>query len=155
MREASHEKRQLGRSERDDPEYILRGKTLRVYLYLLRRKQVRGISEVQHALGFSSPSIAVHHLEKLLRLGVVMKDEFGQYKLEKKIDVNVLQGFVSMGSIILPRLAFYAGFFLVVAIAYLIVNLDYLDLLAVVGTVGAAAVFCYESWRSWRKKPFQ
>ncbi len=54
-------------SGRNDPEYVLRGKTLKVYLYLLRHKQARGVSEVQHALGFSSPSIAVHHLDKLLR----------------------------------------------------------------------------------------
>src|SRR6266571_7462148 len=101
-------------SGRNDPEYVLRGKTLKVYLYLLRHKQARGVSEVQHALGFSSPSIAVHHLDKLLRLGVVSKDEFGSYILERKIDSSILQGFVNIGSLILPRFAFYAGFFLVI-----------------------------------------
>jgi hypothetical protein len=142
-------------TERNDAEYALRGKTLAVYMYMIRRKEAEGISEVQHALGFSSPSIAAHHLDKLLRLGVVSKDEFGRYHLERKIDVSVLQAFVSVGSLFLPRFAFYAGFFLIISIAYILFNINYLDFFAVVGTVGAVVVFFYESWRSWRKKPFQ
>lgn len=141
--------------ERSDPEYILRGNTLRVYLYLVKHEHARGVSEVQHSLGFSSPSIAAHHLEKLLRLGVVTKDEFGAYNLEKKIDVSILQGFVKVGSLLLPRFAFYAGFFLVITIGYLIFNLSYLDFFALVGTIGSVAVFFYESWRSWSKRAFQ
>lgn len=147
--------KQVKPSERNDPEYILRGKTLKVYMHLLRHKQAKGISEVQHALGFSSPSIAVHHLEKLLRLGVLSKDEFGNYNLEKKIDVSLLQGFINVGSLVLPRFAFYAGFFLVISIAYVILNLGYLDFFALIGTFGALGVFLYEAWRSWRKRPFQ
>jgi len=141
--------------ERNDLEFALRGKTLSVYLYLLKHKQAEGISEVQHALGFSSPSIALHHLEKLLKLGVVTKDEYGRYNLEKKVDVSILQGFFSIGSVILPRFAFYAGFFLVISIAYLVLNLNNLDFLATVAMMGTVAVFFYESWRSWRRRPFQ
>jgi hypothetical protein len=149
------DKEQVESQKRIDPDYALRGKTLAVYLYFLRYKHARGISEVQHAFGFSSPSIAAHHLEKLLRLGVVTKDEFGSYNLEKKVDVGILQGFVNIGSLILPRFAFYAGFFLVISVSYILLNLHYLDFFALVGTIGAVAVFLYESWRSWRGKPFQ
>src|SRR5205807_269328 len=142
-------------SERTDIEYVLRGKTLNVYMYVLRHKQARGISEVQHALGFSSPSIAAHHLEKLVRLGVVTKDEFGSYVLEKKIDASILQGFINIGGVILPRFSFYAGFFLVMSVAYVLFNLSYLDFFALVGTVGAVVVFFYEAWRSWTRRPFR
>jgi len=122
--------RRSNRTQRKvDPEYVLRGKTLRVYLYFLKNKEARRISQVQRALGFSSPNIAVHHLEKLLRLGVVSKDEFGRYKLKKKVDVTITQGLVNIGSVVLPRFAFYGGFFLVIAIAYMIFNLNYLDFL--------------------------
>jgi hypothetical protein len=145
----------MGSARRVDPEYLMRGKTLAVYIYFLRRKEASGISEVQHALGFSSPSIAAHHLEKLQGMGVLSKDQFGRFILEKKIDVSILQGFVSIGSAVLPRFAFYAGFFIVIAIAYLILNLNYLDSLSLIGTVGAAVVFVYESWRSWSRRPFQ
>lgn len=145
----------LGPAEKADPEYVLRGKTLRVYLYFLKYKQARGISEIQHALGFSSPSIAVHHLEKLQRLGVVSKDEFGSYSLEKKIDVSILQGFTNIGSLILPRFAFYVGFFLILTVSDVIINLGYLDFLATVGLIVAVLVFFYESWRFWKNRPFQ
>lgn len=145
----------MGISEKADPEYVLRGKTLRVYLYFLKYKQARGISEIQHALGFSSPSIAVHHLDKLQKLGVLSKDAYGSYALEKKIDVSMLQGFTNVGSLILPRFAFYAGFFLIIAVSYVILNLAYLDFLAAAGLTGAVIVFFYESWRFWKKRPFQ
>jgi hypothetical protein len=49
-------------AERNDPEFLLRGKMLKVHLYLLKRKESSGISEVQNALSFSSPSLASHHL---------------------------------------------------------------------------------------------
>ncbi|MGH2637757.1 MAG: ArsR family transcriptional regulator, partial [Rhabdochlamydiaceae bacterium] len=100
----------------DDPEFVLKGKTLDIYLYLLRHKDSAGISEIQKALGFSSPSIASHHLEKLVKLGVASKDaELGKFALVRKVDIRVLQGFVNVGTLILPRFAFYASLFLVIA----------------------------------------
>lgn len=141
-------------AERNDPEFALRGKTLKVYLYLLKRKESSGISEVQNALSFSSPSVASHHLEKLVRLGVVSKDELGRFNLEKKVDISILQGFTNVGRVIIPRFAFYLGFFLVIAIAYVVLNVANLNFLALVGTVGAVVIFSYESWRAWKRKPF-
>jgi predicted DNA-binding transcriptional regulator len=45
-------------------ESALKGKTLIVYWYLLQQPtHTVGIREVQRALGFSSPSIAVHPLK--------------------------------------------------------------------------------------------
>ncbi len=150
----SNHGRQLQPSEKDEPDYVLRGKTFKVYLYLLRHKQATGISEIQHALRFSSPSIALHHLEKLARLGVVSKDEFGRFNLEKKVDIGVLRGFANVGSVFIPRFAFYAGFFIVITLAYVILDLNSLSILALVGTAGAVSAFCYESWRVWRRRPF-
>jgi len=140
--------------EKTDPEFVLKGKTLKVYLYFLRHKEAPGISEVQHALGFSSPSVASHHLEKLIRLKVVAKDEFGRFLLEKKIDISVLQGFANISGVLLPRFSFYAGFFLVISISYVVLNLRQLNLLALIGTVGSFMIFSYESWRSWKNRPF-
>ena len=140
--------------DKDDPENVLKGKTLTVYIYFLKRREASGISEIQHALGFSSPSIAAHHLEKLVRLGVLSKDQFGKFILEKKVDVAILQGFANFGGLILPRFLFYAGFFLTVGIAYLTLNSDALSLLALFGTMGAVIVFFYEAWRAWKRRPF-
>jgi len=135
-------------------EYELRGKTLKVYLYLLRQGKPVGVREVQRSLGFSSPSVAFHHIEKLTRLGVIEQDKLGDYVIGKKVDPGILQAFVNVGRFSLPRLGFYAVFFTTVAVAYLVANIDSLDLYAVVGTVGGAAAFWFEAVRIWRRKPF-
>ena len=40
-----------------------------MYLYLLRHGRAMGVREIQKALDFSSPSVAFHHLDKLVELG--------------------------------------------------------------------------------------
>lgn len=135
-------------------EYALRGKTLTVYLYLLKHGKAIGVREIQKALGFSSPSVAFHHLDKLVGLGVVEKDEYERYVLAKKVDVGILHSFVSIGGLTLPRLGFYAAFFTTIAAAYILLNRSSLDLYAIIGTLGGSAVFWYEAWRVWRRKPF-
>ena len=140
--------------QRDKIEYELRGKTLKVYLYVLKQGKPIGVREVQRELGFSSPSVAYHHIEKLTRLAIIEQDNLGNYVLSKKVDPGILQAFVNVGKFSLPRLGFYAVFFTTVAAAYVVVDYSYLDLYALVGTVGAAAAFWIEAVRIWRRKPF-
>jgi predicted DNA-binding transcriptional regulator len=144
----------LSESERERVDYELRGKTLTVYLYLLKHGKAVGVREIQKELGFSSPSVAFHHLDKLVDLGVVEKDEYERYVLAKKVDTGILHSFVSIAGLTLPRLGFYAAFFTTIAVAYLLLNRNSLDLYALIGTIGGAAIFWYEAWRVWRRKPF-
>jgi hypothetical protein len=144
----------LSEAQRDRVDYELRGKTLQVYLYLLKYGKAVGVREIQKELGFSSPSVAFHHLDKLVGLGVVEKDEYERYVLARKVDSGILHSFVSIGGLTLPRLGFYAAFFTTITAAYLYFDRYFLDLYAVVGTIGAVAVFWYEAWRVWRRKPF-
>ncbi|MDG6953853.1 MAG: hypothetical protein JRN33_02570 [Nitrososphaerota archaeon] len=144
----------MSQPSRDRVDYELRGKTLTVYLYVLKHGKAIGVREVQKALGFSSPSVAFHHLDKLVGLGVVERDEYDRYVLAKKVDVGILHSFVSVGGVTLPRLGFYAAFFTTIAAAYLLLERGSLDLYALIGTVGGAGVFWYEAWRVWRRKPF-
>jgi predicted DNA-binding transcriptional regulator len=144
----------LSEASRERVEYELRGKTLTVYLYLLKHGKAVGVREVQKELGFSSPSVAFHHLDKLVDLGVVEKDQYDRYVLARKVDTGILHSFVSIGGINLPRLGFYAAFFSTIAAAYLLINHAALDVYALIATVGGAAVFWYEAWRVWRRKPF-
>ncbi len=141
-------------AQRARVDYQLRGKTLQVYLYLLRYGKAVGVREIQKELGFSSPSVAFHHLDKLVDLGVVEKDQYARYVLAMKVDSGILHSFVSIGRLTLPRLGFYAAFFTTIAFAYLFANRNLLDLYALIGTVGGAAIFWYEAWRVWRRKPF-
>ena len=144
----------MSQPSRDRVDYELRGKTLTVYLYVLKHGKAIGVREVQKALGFSSPSVAFHHLDKLVGLGVVEKDEYDRYVLAKKVDVGILHSFVSVRGVTLPRLGFYAAFFTTITAAYLLLDRGSLDLYALIGTVGGAGVFWYEAWRVWRRKPF-
>ena len=139
---------------RDEIEYGLKGKTFQLYVYLLRHGSAVGIREVQRELGFSSPSVASHHMDKLLGLGIVEQDNFGRYVLVRKVDVGVLQSFASVGGMTLPRLGFYAPFFTVIAVASLLLTPASINLYTFVGTVGGAAAFWYEAWRTWRRRPF-
>src|SRR5207245_11702239 len=67
-------------------ESELKGVTLRVYWHILgSKKQVVGVRAVQRALGLSSPSVALHHLEKLRGLGLLDKDSTGEYHLVEQV----------------------------------------------------------------------
>lgn len=144
----------MGGVEREKIEYELRGKTLSVYMYLLKNGSAVGVREVQKALGFSSPSVAFHHLDKLVNLGIVEKDQYDRYVLSKKVDPGILQAFVNVGGLTLPRLGFYAAFFTTIAATYIVTNLGSIDLYAGICSVGGSAVFWYETWRVWRRRPF-
>jgi len=135
-------------------DYELRGKTLTVYLYLLKHGKAVGVREIQKSLGFSSPSVAFHHLDKLVGLGVVEKDQYDRYVLARKVDTGILNSFVSIAGLNLPRLGFYAAFFTTIALAYILLNRASLDIYALIGTIGGSAIFWYEAWRVWRRKPF-
>ena len=141
-------------AEREKIEYELRGKTLKIYLYMLRQGKPVGVREVQRDLQLSSPSVAFHHIEKMVRLGVVEQDPLGNYVIAKKVDPGILQAFVNVGKFSLPRVGFYAVFFSTIAVAYVLTNLDLLDVYALIGTIGGAAVFWYELLRIWKRKPF-
>jgi len=84
-------------------EAKLRGRTLLVYWFLLRSPRLSvGVREVQRALGFSSPSVAAHHLEKLVSLGLVEKRVTGEYVLRREVKVVVLRLFTRVGRFMVP-----------------------------------------------------
>lgn len=91
-------------------ESELKGKTLQVYWYLLQsRSSSVGPREVARSLGFSSPSVALHHLEKLQSLGLVEKSETGEYKLVREVRVGVLRSFIKLWRLWVPRYFFLFG----------------------------------------------
>lgn len=140
--------------QEEDILYNLRGKTLKVYLHLLSSDEPVGVREVQRRLGFSSPSLALHHLEKLLNWGLVEKDNYGRYRAVKKVDVAILQPFTKIGRFMLPRFTFYATFFTTLTIAYIIQHLSSADIYALVFGLAATAAFWFEAFRTWIKRPF-
>jgi hypothetical protein len=135
-------------------ESELKGKTLLVYWYMIKQGNPVGIREVQRALKFSSPSIANHHLEKLISLNLVQKDEYGRYSLKEYVEVGMLQSFTKIGKFMLPRYSFYASFFSTLLIVYIYQYSRALDLFALSSMIIATMIFWYETIRVWRRKPY-
>jgi hypothetical protein len=136
-------------------ESVLKGNTLRVYWFLLRSPNgVVGARETQRALKFSSPALAVYHLDKLDELGLAEKTN-GEYRLIKAVNVGVLKQFVRFGAFMLPRHFLYATMFTTLLIFYLtqFKNVGFYSTFALVLGVLATAVMWYETFRAWRQKP--
>lgn len=131
----------------------LKGKTLQVYMYMIKRKEAVGVREVQRDLTFSSPSVANYHIEKLIRLALVSQDEYGRYYVVQKVQVGVLQAFVNIGGLAVPRLLFFAAFFTTMLVAYLVLSFDSLDVFAIGFAVAGAVAFWAETARVWIKRP--
>lgn len=139
-------------------ESELKGKTLLVYWYLLQQpSHMVGVREVQRALGFSSPSIAAHHLEKLQDLRLVQKKGTGEYVLEEEVKVGILRFFTRMGHFLVPRYLFYSILFSTMVTAYFMLLLVLQitpNFYAVMFGLIAVAIFWIETIRLWRTKPF-
>ena len=136
-------------------ESVLKGNTLRVYWFLLRSPNgFVGARETQRALKFSSPALAVYHLDKLDELGLAEKTN-GEYRLIKAVNVGVLKQFVRFGAFMLPRHFLYATMFTTLLIFYLtqFKNVGFYSTFALVLGVLATAVMWYETFRAWRQKP--
>jgi len=138
-------------------EAELKGTTLRVYWYALRQNGKVGVREVQRALKLSSPSVASHHLEKLMRLELLNKDATGEYILQKAVQVGFMRFFFRLGRFMLPRNLFYAVFFTSMLLGYLIFYFRTLgseQFLILTSLGSACTIFWYETARILREAPF-
>jgi hypothetical protein len=87
----------------------IEGTTFRIYLFLAKEAKPLGPRDVMRGASLSSPSVAYRHLQKLERLGLIRKNSSGQYVIAEK---QTFKGYVWVGRNLLPRLLFYAFFFL-------------------------------------------
>jgi predicted DNA-binding transcriptional regulator len=147
----------LGAPDKEDTgkvERELKGKTLQVYVYMLKKKEPVGVREIQRDLNFSSPSVANYHIEKLVSLNVVSQDEYGRYFLSQKAQISVLESFVNVGGRTIPRMSFFAAFFTTLLVAYIVLNLHSINIHAVGFAIAGAAAFWFETVRVWRRRLF-
>ena len=134
----------------------LKGNTLRAYMYVLRSAGNVGAREVQRALKFSSPTLAVYHLDKLTELGLLEK-KYGEYKLVREVKVGVLKQFMRIGRVLLPRHLFYASLFTTLLVLYgvYLVGFERVSISSVFALIfGALGVITswYETLKAWREK---
>ncbi|HXW95777.1 MAG TPA: hypothetical protein VEJ19_08730 [Nitrososphaerales archaeon] len=134
----------------------LKGNTLRVYVYALKKRRV-GVREVQRALLMSNPSLAQYHLNKLKDLGLVSENN-GEYEVVGEVKVDVMRDFLRVRTLIVPRFVFYAVVFTVFAVYLTYVGYPDFGLVPAVewfsaALAVAAAVFWYEAIRAWLSAP--
>ena len=137
-------------------ESELKGKTLLVYLHLLKQSQSSvGVREVQRALSFSSPSVAAYHLNKLQELGLVESDR-GDYRVTREIKIGVLRHFVTLGGVMLPRFLFYAVLMTTMLATYVLqfpINLSRQNVTTILMGAVPAFILWYETIKIWKQKP--
>jgi len=136
---------------------LLKGRTMSVYALLVSQGE-KGVREVQRELRFSSPSLALHHLSKLVDLDLVKKDAHGNYSVSRTVRVGSLSLFIKFGSRLLPRFLFLGTLFTAMLIVYMMFFFSWPptggDLMFVVMSIIAIFVVFYESRRIWLLKPF-
>jgi hypothetical protein len=137
-------------------EAELKGKTLQVYMYLLKSEDSGvGVREVQRALSFSSPSVASYHLNKLQDLGLA-ENKYGDYYLVKEVKIGVLKQFIGFGGIMLPRYLFYAVLLTSMFVTYLFqfpFTLTTKNISSIIIGLVPTVIFWYETVKIWREKP--
>ena len=128
----------------------LKGTTYRVLVYLLNRREPVGVRELQRDLKLSSSGLAGYHIEKLMRLGLITKNEQGNYLAVREVKADLLRATVKIRQLRLPRYLFYSVFYTTIFTTYLAFfyssNLDKLFLFTL-GITGIAFLW-YEVWRS-------
>jgi predicted DNA-binding transcriptional regulator len=136
-------------------ESSLVGSTLRMYWSLLCRKQgAIGLREIQRELGFSSPSSAVYQLDKLISLGLVQKDDMGDYIVRRVIKVGFLRDFVFVRGYPLPKSALFGALILLIDVTCfaLLISVQVqmtLSFLAMLPGLVSSLIFWYEGLRAF------
>jgi hypothetical protein len=87
----------------------LEGNTLNVYAYVVHVGKPVGTRDVTRGANLSSPSVAHRHLQKLEDLGLIERNQYGNYTLKEKTGVS---GYIWVGKTLVPRLLFYSFFFM-------------------------------------------
>ena len=126
--------------------------TFRVYIYMMKAKDATA-REVYRALGMSSPSLALLHLDKLVSLGLVEKER-GDYHIVSTQRIGMLKFFYLVGRWFIPRTFFYFLFFASMAGVFLFLlseNQGYLIPAAV--SLLSALVNLYETLSFYRLLP--
>ena len=136
----------------------LEGNTLNVYAYAVKEGRPVGPRDVMRGANLSSPSVAYRQLQKLESLGLMEKNQYGEYVVKEKTSIS---GHLWIGRNLVPRLVFYSFFFMgilgaeisIIAIQFFVyeqsLNMEILYLIVI--TAIAMALFLAEGILLHRK----
>jgi hypothetical protein len=144
-------------SSNDAKEYVeITGNTLLVYFYLLRKRHSCGVREIQKALGFSSSSTAHYHLDKLVHSGILTRDSYGNYSINKNKRAGQISSFFVVHGFIFPRQLVYAVATSLMCLFFLTFFWNFLTLtliLALLPGLVASGIFWYDAIKLWSSLP--
>jgi hypothetical protein len=135
----------------------LNATTIQTYVYLIRTGKPVGPRDVMRGANLTSPSVAYRNLQKLIDIGLVLKDEYGDYVVKEKVG---FKGQVWIGKSLIPRVLIFGFVFLGILIGEVAILIPHLFIpngvqesfwfLAIVTAV-AAAIFLIEGLRPRKK----
>lgn len=143
-------------SQVDRLSYELKGNTLLVYWYMLRHNKPYSSREIQRGVGISSASLALHHLNKLIELGLVSTDDEGRYVAAKKVKPGLLSLFMGSGRLLIPRFVFYSVFTSSVLVSCVSLFWPFPtaeSVLLIIMLLIISIVFWAESYKLWNMQP--
>jgi hypothetical protein len=136
----------------------LNASTFQTYVYLVKVGKPVGPRDVMRGADLSSPSVAYRNLQKLVDLGLVVKDEYSNYVVKEKVG---MKGYVWVGKSLIPSFAIFGFIFIGVLITEIVILIPHLLVgasiqesfwLLIIVTIVSAAIFLLQALR-FRKKP--
>lgn len=126
----------------------LEGTTLRVYAFVASAGKPVGTHEIMRGAHVGSSGSTYKHLQRLENLGLLAKNDYGDYVLKRKIAVK---GYHWIGKRLLPRMMLYGFLFLgilvleiaVLAIHYNVENYEFKVFFLILGTVTTVATISF------------
>jgi hypothetical protein len=106
-----------------EPQDELNAITFQTYVYLVRIGKSAGPRDVMRGANLSSPSVAYRNLQKLIDLGLIIKDNYGNYAVKEKV---WLKGHVWVGKALIPRFLVFGFIFIGVLIAEMVILLPHI-----------------------------
>jgi len=146
---------------KDNQDKVLQGKTLQVYWYIMTHHRA-GVREIQRALKMASSGTVAYQLNKLVKAGIISKnDKDGKYYVKEGIKKGVLGFYFRVGPIMIPRYSLYLIINILGVVAYVYLASIYGDmfitnpasLLFLFFIIFCTSVFIFESIKIWERKP--
>jgi hypothetical protein len=129
------------------------GKTWDVYLCILTSSAPIGVRDIWRALGFSSPSLAQYHVNKLLDLKLIETTTGGKYVTNDEERLEALRSFLMLRGMLIPRMVVYAALLSGVLASYVLFwpwRGDFRDLMTLSVTLFSIAAFLFEAVKQYR-----
>lgn len=136
-----------------EPSEELNASTFRTYMFLVKVGKPVGPRDVMRGADLSSPSVAYRNLQKLMDLGLVVKDEYSNYVVKERVNKK---GYVWIGRTLMPNFVLIGFIFIGILIGEIAVLIPHLVRgvpieesfwFWIVTTIVAASLFLFESIR--------